>query len=85
MSYSVALAFWRSTWVINRDNVLEMIEDHITNNVVRVPAAGGSGKGAYFRQVQGSVIVGTCVAAREINYSWRCGFLTRFFSSCVCL
>lgn len=34
-----------------RDDVLDMVEDHITHNVVRVPAAGGSGRGAYFRQV----------------------------------
>ncbi|CBJ34208.1 telomerase reverse transcriptase, putative [Ectocarpus siliculosus] len=39
-----------------------MVEDHIKNNVVRVPAAGGSGKGAYFQQAvgipQGSVLSG---------------------------
>lgn len=28
-----------------------MVEDHIAHNVVRVPAAGGSGRGAYFQQV----------------------------------
>ncbi|CAN0157920.1 unnamed protein product [Ectocarpus sp. 12 AP-2014] len=39
-----------------------MVEDHIKHNIVRVPAAGGSGKGAYFRQAvgipQGSVLSG---------------------------
>ena len=29
-----------------------MIEDHVKRNVVRVPAAGASGRGAYFRQVR---------------------------------
>ncbi|CAN0129809.1 unnamed protein product, partial [Hapterophycus canaliculatus] len=39
-----------------------MVKDHITHNVVRVPAAGGSGRGAYFQQAvgipQGSVLSG---------------------------
>lgn len=34
-----------------RDDVLDMVEDHITHHVVRVPAAGGFGRGAYFQQV----------------------------------
>lgn len=36
-----------------RVDVLGMIEDHVRRNVVRVPAAGASGRGAYFRQVRG--------------------------------
>ncbi|CAM9246639.1 unnamed protein product, partial [Ectocarpus sp. 12 AP-2014] len=48
--------------IVNRNDVLDMVDDHIKHNVVRVPAAGGSGKGAYFRQAvgipQGSVLSG---------------------------
>lgn len=35
-----------------RDEVLDMIEDHVTNAVVEIPAAGESGRGALFRQVR---------------------------------
>lgn len=31
--------------------MLDIIEDHITRSVVRVQAAGDSGRGAYFQQV----------------------------------
>eukprot|EP00752_Nemacystus_decipiens_P012225 g10838.t1 len=48
--------------IVSRNDVLDMVEDHITHNVVRVPAAGGSGRGAYFQQAvgipQGSVLSG---------------------------
>ncbi|CAM9515258.1 unnamed protein product [Ectocarpus fasciculatus] len=48
--------------IVSRNDVLDMVEDHIKHNVVRVPAAGGSGKGAYFQQAvgipQGSVLSG---------------------------
>eukprot|EP00904_Undaria_pinnatifida_P007527 jgi/Undpi1/3904/HiC_scaffold_16.g07272.m1 len=36
-----------------------MIEDHVKRNVVRVPAAGGSGRDAYFRQVDDFLLVTT--------------------------
>ena len=37
-----------------REEVLEMIEEHVTNAVVEVPAAGGPGRGAFYRQVDPS-------------------------------
>lgn len=49
-----------------------MVEDHITHNVVRVPAAGGSGRGAYFRQVSvvisrmGSNVPRICKTAEDV-------------------